>query len=199
MLHIRRSRLAVAAVAALSILGSACTKKVAVKPASQPVQTAKAAPATPPPAQQPASSTPAAPPAPARSKYPDAATQARIDELIARIQDAYFDYDKHNIRTDAQSTLTSDAKALGDILRQYPDYKLTIEGHCDERGSDEYNLALGDARAKNAREFLSQLGIPAAQLNVVSYGKEKPQCTEHSEGCWQKNRRAHIVAMARAN
>ena len=193
MLHIRRSRLAVAAVAALSILGTACTKKVAVKPASQPVQTAKAAPATPPPAQQPASSTPAAPPAPARSKYPDAATQARIDELIARIQDAYFDYDKHNIRTDAQSTLTSDAKALGDILRQYPDYKLTIEGHCDERGSTEYNLALGDNRANAVTNALVQSGIPADSIKTISYGKEKPFCTEHTEDCWQQNRRAHFV------
>lgn len=193
----RFSQLPAVALLAVSLLFSGCTKKVAVKtPASQPEQTAKAvAPSTPTPAS--VAPTPAAPPPPPRSKYPDAATQARIDELIARIQDAYFDYDKHNIRSDAQSTLTADAKALGDILRQYPDYKLTIEGHCDERGSDEYNLALGDARAKNAREFLSQLGIAADQLAVVSYGKEKPQCTDHSEGCWQKNRRAHIVAMAR--
>lgn len=191
------SRALPVALAALCVFSAACTKKVAVKaPPPAPVQAA-AAPPPAAPAQRPVAAIPEAPPPPTRSKYPDAATQARIDELIARIQDAYFDYDKHAIRSDAQATLTADAKALGDILRQYPAYKLTIEGHCDERGSDEYNLALGDARARNARDFLSQLGIPAEQLTLVSMGKEKPQCTEHDESCWQKNRRAHIVAMAR--
>jgi peptidoglycan-associated lipoprotein len=82
-------------------------------------------------------------------------------------------------------------------LKDYPAYKLTIEGHCDERGSAEYNMALGDKRADSAKEYLVQVGIPAMQLNVVSYGKEKPVCEEHDEACWQKNRRIHIVAMAR--
>ena len=68
-----------------------------------------------------------------------------------------------------------------------------MEGFCDERGSDEYNLALGDARAKNAREFLATLGLPDSQLKVVSFGKERPVCSEHTETCWQKNRRAHIT------
>lgn len=124
---------------------------------------------------------------------PDAATRARIQELLDRIQDAYFDYDKHNIRPDAETTLKADAKTLTDIITQYPDFKLTVEGHCDERGSDEYNMSLGDARAKQAKEYLTSLGLPANQLAVVSYGKERPQCTEHDEACWQKNRRAHIT------
>jgi peptidoglycan-associated lipoprotein len=79
---------------------------------------------------------------------------------------------------------------------QYPDYKLTIEGHCDERGSAEYNMQLGQARAESAKNYLVQVGIPSAQLNTISYGKEKPACEEHDEACWQKNRRIHIVAMA---
>ena len=124
---------------------------------------------------------------------PDAATRARIQELLDRIQDAYFDYDKHNIRPDAETTLKADAKTLTDIITQFPDFKLTVEGHCDERGSDEYNMSLGDARAKQAKEYLTSLGLPANQLAVVSYGKERPQCTEHDEACWQKNRRAHIT------
>jgi len=130
---------------------------------------------------------------PSRPATPDAATRARIQELLDRIQDAYFDYDKHDIRADAQKTLAEDAKALTDILKDYPTYKLTVEGYCDERGSDEYNLALGDARAKQAKEYLVGLGIPASQLKTVSYGRAKPVCTDENEGCWQKNRRAHIT------
>jgi len=86
---------------------------------------------------------------------------------------------------------------LAIILKDYPDYKLTIEGHCDERGSDEYNLALGDRRAQAAKDYLVHVGIPASQLGLVSYGKMKPVCTEHDEACWQKNRRIHILAMAK--
>ncbi len=90
----------------------------------------------------------------------------------------------------------ADSTELRDILKDYPDYKLTIEGHCDERGSAEYNLALGDARAKAAKDYLVQVGIPGDQLSIISYGKERPVCQEHDEACGQKNRRIHIVAMA---
>ena len=94
-------------------------------------------------------------------RSPNAATRARIDELLARIQDAYFDYDKHALRPDAMKTLEGDSKELRDILAGYPDYKLTVEGYCDERGSAEYNLALGDARAKAAKDYLVGVGIPS--------------------------------------
>ncbi len=124
---------------------------------------------------------------------PNEATKATIQSLLNRIQDVYFDYDKHTLRPDAESTLEADAKTLREILQQYPTYKLTVEGFCDERGSDEYNIALGDERAKRAEEFLENLGLPASQLRTVSYGKEHPVCTEHDEACWQKNRRAHIT------
>ena len=79
-------------------------------------------------------------------------------------------------------------------MAQYPDYKLKIEGYADERGSTEYNLALGDARAKAAKEYLVSVGVSARQLDTVSFGKENPICTEHDEACWQRNRRIHIVA-----
>lgn len=130
-----------------------------------------------------------------RSAYrmPSEATKAQIQELLSRIQDAYFDYNKHNLRPDAETALAADAKTLADILKQYPDYKLTVQGYCDERGSEEYNLALGDKRATEAKEYLASLGIPGPQLQTISYGKERPVCTEHDEACWQRNRRAHIT------
>ena len=184
------------AAATLCVFAVACAKKPVVASAPAP------APAATVPAPQPTRAT-----APARtqpttrqvaqtppSRYPDAATRARIDELISRIQDAYFDYNKHTLRADAVSTLNTDSKELATIMQQYPAYKLQIEGFCDERGSAEYNVALGDARAKTAKDYLVSVGVSAGQLDTVSYGKENPVCTDHSESCWQKNRRIHIVA-----
>jgi len=83
---------------------------------------------------------------------------------------------------------------IRDILASYPSQKLVIEGHADERGSEEYNVALGDKRARAAEEFLTTMGIPNVQLTVISYGKDHPVCTDQTEACWQKNRRAHITA-----
>jgi peptidoglycan-associated lipoprotein len=114
--------------------------------------------------------------------------------LAEEVQDAYFDFDKYDIRPDARETLTRNASALRSILADFPDAVITIEGHCDERGSAEYNLGLGDRRATAAKEFLVQLGISADRLRTISYGKERPQCTEHNEECWQRNRRAHFSA-----
>jgi len=188
------------AVAALSLVGAGCAKKVAVAPPPPlpPSTPAQASPSARP--AQPQSRPAAARPAPAQTaqnqRYPNAATRARIDELLARIQDAYFDYDRHALRPDALKALEGDSTELRDIMSQFPAYKLTIEGHCDERGSAEYNVALGDARAKAAKDYLVGVGIPSDQLKLVSFGKEKPVCDEHDEACWQKNRRVHIVAMA---
>lgn len=128
-----------------------------------------------------------------RSGMPDAATRAGIQELLDRIQDAYFDYNQHSIRNDAQAALQKDAQTLAEIIRQYPDFKLTVQGYCDERGSEEYNLALGDARARQAKEYLATMGLPGDQLRTISYGKDRPVCNDHDEACWQKNRRAHIT------
>jgi peptidoglycan-associated lipoprotein len=185
------------AVAALCLFGAACAnKQVATAPPPPPPPAPVAAPvqraATTPPAPRatPPQQTASTP----RSNFPDAKTRARIDELIGRIQDAYFDYDAHTLRNDAISTLAADSKELATILQQYPGYKLKIEGYCDERGSAEYNVALGDARAKAAKDYLVNAGVASNQLDTVSYGKENPVCTEHDESCWQKNRRVHIVA-----
>jgi peptidoglycan-associated lipoprotein len=184
------------AVATLCVFGSACAKKqVAVAtppPAPAAVSTPAPRAATPAPTPRQTPTQPVARSAP--PTYPNAATRARIDELIGRIQDAYFDYDAHTLRNDAISTLAADSKELATILQQYPGYKLKIEGYCDERGSAEYNVALGDARAKAAKDYLVNAGVAASQLDTVSFGKEMQVCTEHGEACWQKNRRVHIVA-----
>ena len=124
---------------------------------------------------------------------PDHATRVQIQDLINRIQDAYFDYDQHALRPDAMSTLQADAKTLAEIISQYPKFNLTVEGYCDERGSAEYNLGLGDQRASATKEFLVSLGVPSDRLKTVSYGKERPQCSEATEDCYQKNRRAHFA------
>jgi peptidoglycan-associated lipoprotein len=188
------------AVAAIAMIGAGCAKKkvAAQAPPPPPPPAAAAAQAQPAPQSARATTpTPAsAPVAQQAVRMPNAQTRARIDTLLARIEDAYFDYDRHILRPDAINALQADSTELRDILKDYPDYKLTVEGHCDERGSAEYNMALGQERADAAKAYLVNVGIPSAQLSTVSYGKEKPVCDEHDEACWQKNRRVHIVADA---
>ncbi|HUC52572.1 MAG TPA: peptidoglycan-associated lipoprotein Pal [Candidatus Cybelea sp.] len=112
------------------------------------------------------------------------------DELFLReVRDAYFDYDKADIRPDARTALSHTA----DFLKAHPSIRAAIEGHCDERGSTEYNLGLGDRRANAVKQYLVSLGVPADRLTTVSFGKEKPFCMEHIETCWQQNRRGHFV------
>ncbi len=105
------------------------------------------------------------------------------------VKDIYYDYDAYTIRAADQAVLQANAN----FFKQHPNIKFTIEGHCDERGSTEYNLALGDNRAGAAKNAIVQLGIPASSVRTISYGKEKPFCTESNEQCWQQNRRAHFV------
>ncbi|PWU05773.1 MAG: flagellar motor protein MotB [Terriglobia bacterium] len=133
---------------------------------------------------------PPPPPAPARQPPPTVSFETR---LSTDVQDAYFDYDKSDIRSDARDALNKDAAALKSILADFPNASIVIEGHCDERGSAEYNLGLGDRRGTAAKDFLTQLGIPADRLKTISYGKERPQCTDSNETCWQRNRRAHFA------
>lgn len=112
--------------------------------------------------------------------------------LSEDVQDAYFDYDSSVIREDARAVLSRNADALRAILQAYPEANIVVEGHADERGSAEYNLGLADRRATSSKEYLMQLGVPGDRLRPVSYGKERPQCTESNETCWQQNRRAHF-------
>ena len=113
-----------------------------------------------------------------------------LEELFLKdIRDAYFDYDSASIRPDAREALQKSA----DFLKSYPSAHVTVEGHCDERGPTEYNLALGDRRANAVRQYLVGLGVPTSQLVTTSWGKEKPFCTEANETCWQENRRGHFT------
>jgi len=135
------------------------------------------------------------PPAPPRTDVTAGPLDATIDELNRKgyLKDAYFDYDKSDLRDDARAALAGNA----DWLKKFPSVQVLIEGHCDERGTSAYNLALGDRRANGAREYLASLGVDATRIKTVSYGKERPICTDSTEACWQKNRRAAFVITAK--
>ena len=120
---------------------------------------------------------------------PPQPTETDEEAFNKNIKDIFFDYDKYDVRASDQAALQQDAS----FLQQHPNITFTIEGHCDERGSTEYNLALGDNRANSVKNALVQAGINADRIKTISYGKEKPFCTEHNEDCWQQNRRAHFV------
>ena len=121
---------------------------------------------------------------------PSTVSNATEEELFSRnVKDIYFDYDKYDIRADQQGSLQGDAQ----FLQQHSNIHITIEGHCDERGSTEYNLALGASRADAVKNALIQAGVGGDRIKTISYGKEKPFCTESNESCWQQNRRGHFV------
>ena len=113
-----------------------------------------------------------------------------VDQMFLReVHDAYFDYNKADIRPDAKDALSQTAQ----FLRTHADIKVIVEGYCDERGTTEYNLGLGQKRADAVKQFLESLGITPDRLSTTSFGKEKPFCNEHTEACWQQNRRGHFV------
>ena len=142
---------------------------------------AQAPPATePPPATQPVESTP--PPPVEQPKEPS-------EPVTASWQDAYYDYDSYDLREDARGALDADAKMLAD----HANASLTIEGHCDERGTPEYNLALGERRANAAKDYLVAHGVNGSRIETISYGEERPFATGHDEASWAQNRRAHLV------
>src|SRR5215467_4041349 len=121
---------------------------------------------------------------------PPPTTSATEEQLFAQnVKDVYFDYDKSDIRASEQASIQADVA----FLQQHSSVSFTIEGHCDERGSTEYNLALGDNRASAVKNALVGAGISADRIKTISYGKEKPFCTESNESCWQQNRRGHFV------
>jgi peptidoglycan-associated lipoprotein len=134
---------------------------------------------------------PEAPPLVAKAAPTEAAPAAtdRLAELASKLADVFFDYDRAAIRNDGKATLEQDAR----LLKGENGWKLLISGHCDERGTLAYNLVLGERRAQSVMRYLGDLGLPTAQIQVTSYGKEKPFCTEHNKDCWQKNRRAHLA------
>jgi len=125
---------------------------------------------------------------------PSVESKSLLERIATELSDAYFDYDRSDIREDARAALAKNAEALRSILADFPDAVIVLEGHCDERGSAEYNLGLGDRRVASASAYLAGFGIEAIRLQTVSYGKERPQCIESTETCWQSNRRVHFAA-----
>ena len=124
-------------------------------------------------------------PAPVAAK----ATETDEELFSENVKDVFFAYDKSNVAANEESAVQQDAR----FLIAHPYMKLMISGHCDERGSEEYNLTLGDSRAGTVAGQLERLGVPSDRIRTISYGKEKPFCTEETESCWQLNRRAHFV------
>ncbi len=160
-------------IAMLALVGAGCAKKAKEAPPTPP---------PPPPITKPAEPAPTPPPPP-----PPPAPTPKI--TASNFSDAFYDFDSYALRADAQAALDKDAK----VLRDNPDVSITIEGHCDERGTVEYNLALGEKRANAARDYLVNAGVPTARIQTVSYGKERPFAEGHDEAAWAQNRRAHVV------
>ena len=177
---------------AAAIGAGACAKKKPAPP--PPAPPPAAAPATtpppPPPPPPPPSPTPPAPPT-----EDEIFAHKSLDDLNREhpLADAYFDLDSSQIRSDAQPVLQKDA----DWMKRWPSTKVLVEGHCDSRGSAEYNLALGNRRATAVRDYLVNLGLSADRVQIVSKGKEQPVCSEVNEACWQQNRRGHFLITAK--
>lgn len=135
----------------------------------------------------------------------DDITQAIMDEDLQRLNqllseqglvgDVYFDYDDYNLKSEARERLSRNAE----FMKEHPELVFTIEGHCDERGTNEYNLALGDRRANAAKNYLLSLGVDASATQTLSYGEERPVCTDSAESCWSRNRRAHFLVTGQTN
>jgi peptidoglycan-associated lipoprotein len=162
---------ALAIVAALFAAG--CAKK------------SQEAPPAPPPAPPTETTTPA--PVPTPTPQPEAPAPNKV--TASDFSDVFFDFDSATLRGDASTALDKDAR----LLRDNADLAITIEGHCDERGTVEYNQALGERRANAARDYLVNAGVPAARIQTVSYGKERPFAEGHDESAWSQNRRAHFT------
>jgi len=180
-------------LAGLMITG--CAKRPATTAAS--AAAPAPAPSAPAPAPAPsAAAPPALAPAPAASAAPAAQTPRPAPKefmAVAALKEVYFDFDKYDIRPEDAKTLDANAA----WLKSNADNLVLIEGHCDERGTNEYNLALGERRAKATMNYLVSQGIQANRITIISYGEERPVCTEKTEACWAKNRRASFLVKPR--
>ena len=177
----------------LAVFVAACAKKVPPPPPPPPPEP-PAAPAPPPPPPPPAAK-PAPPPPPAPLTEDELFARKSLDQLNAEMPlgDVSFDLDQSTIRDDQRGILQKNA----DWMRRWTTTRVSIEGHADSRGTNEYNLALGDRRARAVMDYLAGLGIAADRMVVVSKGEESPVCTEENEGCWARNRRGHFVITAK--
>jgi peptidoglycan-associated lipoprotein len=190
----RRLFSTLALTVAVTVAAAGCHKKVPA-PAPAPPPPPPAAPATPPP--PPPAPAPRPAPAPAPLSEEEVFRQKSLDELSKELSDVFFDLDKSDIREDGRAALQKDADWLKKWGGVAPGLQVTVEGHCDPRGSAEYNLALGSRRAESVKTYLTNLGVPAARLTVVSKGKEQPFCTDQNEACWQQDRRGHFIVTAK--
>ncbi|MGE3489759.1 MAG: peptidoglycan-associated lipoprotein Pal [Vicinamibacterales bacterium] len=187
-----RRTVGVATVCVVLGLGAAACAKKAPAPAPPPPPP-PAAPATPPPPPPPPP--PPAAPAPRPLTEDELFAQKSLDQLNSErpLGDVYFDLDESSIRDDARAALATNAT----WLKRWTNTRISIEGHCDERGTAEYNLGLGERRASAVKAYLVELGVPADRVVIVSKGKESPFCTESNEACWQQNRRGHFIITAK--
>lgn len=172
----------VVALGIVAMMAAGCAKEEVVKKdepiVTQPpvVKQEPVKPVEPPPVQQ-------------EAPKQEEAMASKASEAIV-LETVYFDFDKSDLRQDARDALSKNSEAL---LKKIADAKVQIAGHCDERGSDEYNLALGDRRAKSVAQYLTTLGVKADRISTISYGKEKPAVEGNNEAAWSKNRRAEFV------
>ena len=177
-----------------------CAKRPAISQAAAPPPTGAAVTAPPAPAPAPAPSPVVPPPAPAPATPPPVAAAPPAPppprpapaefKSIPELRDVFFDFDKYAIRPDAARTLDANA----DWLKSNPSAVILIEGHCDERGTNAYNLALGERRARATQDYLVKRGVAASRITTISYGEERPGCTERNETCWAQNRRSHFLS-----
>jgi peptidoglycan-associated lipoprotein len=191
----RRARhfVSILALAAVLAAATACHKKVPPPaPAPPPPPPPAATPAPPPPPPPPPAPTPP-PPRPLTEE--EVFARKSLEQLNSEkpLDDVFFDLDKSDIREDGKSALQKDA----DWMKKWTSTQTSVEGHCDARGSSEYNLSLGSRRANAVKDYLVSLGIAANRVTIVSKGKEQPFCSEESESCWQQNRRGHFVITAK--
>ena len=181
---IRHGALALGCLGALLLFISSCKH-------AQPQTAAHAMP----PPETPKSTATAQPAATSQAPPNDSVLTEDLATLNSRgyLKDAFFDYDKANLRDDARTALAADSQ----WLKRYAAFQILVEGHCDERGTEEYNVALGEKRAAAVKEYLASLGVDSGRVRLVSYGKDRPFCTDDNENCWQDNRRGHFVITAK--
>jgi peptidoglycan-associated lipoprotein len=196
----RGSFFVVTSLLVLAAVGNGCAKRPATTQAAAPAPTGTASTMAPSSSQPGGSSTPSGPstgqgggatatPTPAPAPAPTTRPAVKGFEAVPELQDVYFDFDKYDIRP--ADTRILDANAAW--LKSNPNHLVLIEGHADERGTNEYNLALGERRAKSTMNYLVSQGVQANRITIISYGEERPTCTEHTEACWAKNRRSHFL------
>jgi len=181
-MRVTRSLKVAAMLGAVIALAAGCKKK-------PPTTTPQAAPPPSSSTEAPPSTTTAPPPPPSRGDAGVLSEDLQTLNSKGYLKDAFFDFDKADLREDARTALAADAQ----WLKQYGSIRVLIEGHADERGTEEYNLSLGQKRASSVKDYLVSLGVEGSRVNTVSYGKARPFCADHDDNCWQQNRRGHFV------